>query len=254
MARPWASLTSACTADPVIVAGNPDQWPVLAATRAPLRLGANPLVAAVAHGPEGKLGPHRRGATASPARSLRTAEHVAPVAEMGAVNPSDLGRGGFAAVSAGDWLWVPASVAQSFTLGSSAWDLRLLPTALGARLLVVTLVAGPAQGAPFDAKALHRMRAPACHADENVPRSAGLTQRSAGRGPGRYGVDSAALGAFLATRRVMPDASVTGQTISGVAAADRLHAPTPTTRNKAVRHIAGAADPLAVGAQRLRGT
>jgi|GEM_PF-4916015 len=129
----------------------------------------------------------------------------------------------------------------------------MLPTALGARLLVLTLVAGPAQGAAFDSEALHRVRSPASHAEEGVPGSAGLTQRSAVRGPGCYGVDSAALGALLATRRVMPDASGADQTISGVSASDRLDVPAPSTRNKAVGEIAGTADAFAVGAPAVEG-
>ena len=124
----------------------------------------------------------------------------------------------------------------------------MLSTAVRTRLLVVTLVAGPAQGTTGDVEALHRVRAPATQADEALPRSAGLAQGLATWSSGCYGVDPAAEGAFLATRRIMPDARRADQAIRGVAAADWPDAAAAPAGDKPIGEIAGAADSVAVGA------
>ena len=111
MAGPRASLARACTADPAITAGDPDQGSTLAALKARVRLGADLLVAGAAHRSEGKLGPHGRGTTARPAGSLRATEDVAGVTEMPAIDPPDFGRRALATVPARDRSRVPASVA-----------------------------------------------------------------------------------------------------------------------------------------------
>lgn len=248
MARPRPSLASAFTADPAIIAGDTDQGSTLAALGAGVRFGADPLVAGAAHRSEGKLGPHWRDATARPAGSLRAAEDVAGVTKMATVEPPDFGRRGLAAVPARDRLGIPASVAQALTAWPPPGDLRVLATAVRTRLLVVTLVAGPAQGTAGDAETLHRVRAPAIKADETLLRSAGLAQGFATWGSGCYGVDPAAEGAFLATRRIMPDARRADQAIRGVAAADWPDAAATPAGDKSPGDIAGAADSVAVGA------